>query len=299
MKRFLLKITIWSVLSFLALNAIAFGSLCFLGKSNLYKPQYLENGVKETVFDYVILGSSTGLTTLDSKQIDADSGKKGLNISLDDTSLSSHYVMLQHFYALGKKTDYLVLAITPWDISDSKPTISNNDYRFLPDVDKTYVHDYYGEMEKGFFKPLFLSRYFPLFGVSYYNTEVFYPSLLTVVKPEKRNRFDEKGNYSYPDFSGKPTKGKRRLMKGEFKNPYFHKIAQLCKRNNTELILYQSPLFETDLKYEAAPENLKFVNHYNILTEPSFYDNIHVNQRGRKICSQAFAKEEFLRGQHN
>ena len=69
----------------------------------MYKNQFVKNGVKETEFDYVVLGSSTGLTTLDTKLIDEKMYTSGLNISMDDTSLSSHYLMLQYFLSLGKK----------------------------------------------------------------------------------------------------------------------------------------------------------------------------------------------------
>ncbi len=86
MKKFLLKIGMYGLVSFIMLNLIAWTSLYFMGKSSLYKPEYLTNRVKETQFDYVVLGSSTGLTTLNTSLIDSLSGKKGFNISIDDTS---------------------------------------------------------------------------------------------------------------------------------------------------------------------------------------------------------------------
>jgi len=290
MKQFLLKIAGYGLVSFLILNGIAFLCLYFLGNSNFYKPQFVKNGVFEKEFDYVVLGSSTGLTTLDTKLMDSITGKKGLNISMDDSALSSHYLMLRHFYALNRKTKCLVLAITPWDMAVTNPTLNVNDYRFLPYVNEEYVYEYYKSLEQTSFKVLTLSRYVPIIGMTYYNTELFYPSLLAALHPEKRNRFDDAGNYSYPNF-GKPKKSENKIMELELKNPYYKKIKQLCIDHKIQLILYQSPIFKTSV-VTVDNQYQKIINHSQLFQESiMFYDNLHVNDKGRKICSEKFADE--------
>jgi len=287
MKHFLYKIGFYGIVSFIVLNLIAFLCLYFIGKSNLYKPEFVQNGVKETNFDYVILGSSTGLTTLDTKLIDSISGKNGLNISIDDTSMSSHYLMLEHFYGSGKKTNCLVLSIAPWDVSNAAPVLNNNDYRFLPYVNRNYVYDYYSEMETNTFKTLTFSRYFPIFGVSYYNIELFYPSLLTAIRPEKRNRFDEKGNYSYPEDGSKPSDVAPSVEAITIKKPFYKRIKDFCLHHNIKLILYQPPSYKAKVIINGSYD---VINHSDLLKDPAlFYDNIHVNNRGRKVCSEKLA----------
>ena len=162
MKKFLFKIAIYTFFILLIGNGIAWLSLFFIGKSNLYKPQFVKNGVKEKHFDYVVLGSSTGLTTLDTKLIDEKLKTKGLNISMDDSALSSHYLMLQFFYQQQKKTDYLVLAVTPWDLANENPVINNNDYRFLSERNTTAVSEYYQTIPYEDFPVLKYATYFPL-----------------------------------------------------------------------------------------------------------------------------------------
>jgi len=290
MKLFLIKIIGYGLLSFLILNGLAFLSLYLLGNSNFYKPQFVKNGVYEKKFDYVVLGSSTGLTTLDTKLIDSITGKKGLNISMDDSALSSHYLMLQHFYASQKRTKTLVLAITPWDLAVSNPVLNDNDYRFLPYISEKYVYEYYKSIEKSKFKVLTFSKYFPIIGLSYYNTELFYPSLVAALKPKKRNRFDDKGNYSYPNLGG-PSVIKYNIVDLELKNPYYYKIKQFCSDNKIQLILYQSPLFNIRVE-PITIINQKLINHSQLIKQESFfYDNIHVNNKGRKICSLNFTKQ--------
>lgn len=289
MKKFLTTFFKYAISLFIFFNIIAFFSLFVLNKSCFYKPQFIKNGVEETKFDYVVLGSSTGLTTLDTKLIDSIATKKGLNISMDDSSLNTHYLMLKHFYTVGKQTEKLVLVITPWDISNAKAKLNNNDYRFLPHINNNYVFEYYNEMEKELFKPLTFSRYIPIIGVSYYNTEIFYPSLITFVDSKKRNRFDDKGNYSYPNL-GAPKNKEIEIERLTINNLYYYKIAKFCKSKNIKLITYISPIYRT----KVTTNNSNILNHsYLIKSKDFFYDNIHVNSLGRKKCSIEFASSVF------
>lgn len=293
MKKFLYKIFLFGLAVFLLLNIVSYLSLYFLGKSNYYKQQFVVNGVKETTFDYVVLGSSTGLTTLDTKLIDSLSNKKGLNISMDDSGLSSHYLMLKFFYDSGKQTDKLVLAVTSHDIGNKLPSISDNDYRFLPHIYNSEVYDYFQELDKTYFNVFTLSKYCPLIGVSYFNAEVFYPSLIAAMKPLHRNRFDNRGNYSYPNNSKTLKKTEKNIKEQniQINNPYYHKIKEFCNQKDIELIVYLSPVYKVKASFT---DNVKIINHSNFLESAEcFYDNIHVNGYGRKECSTEFAKVIF------
>ena len=287
MKKFLKTITIYGFSIFIVLNLISFLCLYSLEKSSFYKQQFVKNGVKETVFDYVILGSSTGLTTLDSKQIDSISGLNGLNISMDDSSLSAHYLILQQFYNFGHQTKEIVLCVIPKDLSNPNPRINGNDYRFLPHANDANVKEYFSEME-GDNKWIYqVTSFLPIVGVSYFNSELFFPGILAAFKPQKRNLFDDRGNFSYP-VSRSTSKGleqiNKKTQKVDVVNPYFIKIVDFCKQNNIQLTVYQSPIYNTQLVYDS---NFQVINHASLLTDVSlFYDKIHVNRNGRTICSR-------------
>lgn len=290
MKKFLTKIVLYTFFILLIGNGIAFLSLYVLGKSQLYKNQFVKNGVKEKHFDYVVLGSSTGLTTLDTKLIDKTLNTSGLNISMDDTSLSSHYLMLQYFLSLGKTTNQLILCVTPGDLKNPVNELNNNDYRFLTEVQDTLVYNYYDRMEQGELKVLAYSKFMPILGVSYYNNELFYPSLYAFLKPNKRNRFDDKGNYTYPQIANNIKRGAIRNVETKYINPSFLKIKKLCEKNKIQLVVYQSPIHRTNVIFPGT-KDFKIINHSAILPEELFYDNIHVNSKGRTFCTLAFCKE--------
>ncbi len=291
MKKFIIKLSVYSFFLLIFLNIVSYLILENLSNSQFYKPQFVKNAKIGNKFDYVVLGSSVGLTTLNTKQIDSTFVLNGLNISMDDSSLNSHFLMLQHFYKCKKTTDKLVLCISPWDIIKEEYQLNNNDYRFLSDVNMDYISDYYYQMEPGFFKKLYLSKYFPIIGVSYYNFEIFFPSLLTIFNKKKHNKFDDRGNFSYPDYGTSKNDVKMKVEKVLLKNKYFNKIQTFCITNNIELIVYQAPLLGKKINYTNIPNGIKFINHSDFIDNDMFYDNIHVNSKGRTFCTLAFCKE--------
>jgi len=270
---------------------ISYASLWALRQGSFYKPSFLEQQVELEALDYVVLGSSTGLTTLNTQVLDSVLGTQGLNLSMDDTALSSQYVMLQHFIASGKQVETCILSASILDYDVEYPVLSGNDYRFAPFGYRDYVQDYYSSFSERSAEVLSISNWFPMLSVGYYNTELFYPSLLSLLNSKKRNRFDAFGNYSYPEIS-KPSAPiiRRRALKVEFKNPYIKRIHDLCKAQNIKLIVYLPP--HKQLNVHPVKTTFSIINHSTIIDDLRyFYDNVHVNKSGRQVVSLMFARD--------
>ncbi len=290
MARFIKYILLISIAFIVMANLISLGSLYALKSSSFYKPSFLVNSVDEKNFDYIILGSSVGLTTLDTKQIDAINNSKGINLSMDDTGMSSQYLMLHHFLAEGKHAKYCVLAPGIAALENKSTTFGDNDYRFLMYVDRDYIYEYYKNADTYAANVSYLTRWFPFIGISYYNTELFYPSLQSIVKPKSRHRFDDKGNYTYPNTMKSFKREDMETQKVSLEHPYLSKIKTLCDENNIELIYYFAPMRGKTIQFDNA--KTKVINHSRVLKEDTyFYDDIHVNYLGRTIVSEMFAKE--------
>lgn len=291
MRTFLKNVGIILVLVVGISSLISVGSLWALRQSDFYKPSFLVNSVKESRFDYIILGASTGLTTLNTQLIDSINHTKGVNLSMDDTSLPSQYLMLQHFLAQGKTTRFCVLAPSNASFDSKHNRLSDNDYRFLPFVNASYVYDYYNSFSGTSSNILGLSRWMPELGVSYYNAELFYPSLLSLINPKKRNRFDVHGNYEYPFIKYQDsTLVTFEPMPIQFTNIYLLKIMELCRANNIELICYLTPMMDKQVILE--PIELKVINHSNLLMNAKYFnDAIHVNYLGNRQASVRFADD--------
>ena len=76
-----------------------------LRNSAFFKPNYVTH-LNEKNIDYVILGSSRGLTTLDTKVLDSVWGTKGFNASLDGQNILGSVMMLEHLLANNYKLKY-------------------------------------------------------------------------------------------------------------------------------------------------------------------------------------------------
>ena len=291
MRRFIKHSVIVIVVSLILVNILSYTSLWSLRESSFYKPSFLMNTVEEEDFDYIILGASTGLTTLNTKAIDSVLGTSGINLAMDDTGIASHYLMLQHFLNQGKTSKYCLLVPNAISYDINYSNVSDNDYRFLPFVNEDYVNTYYDAYDGFESNVMSVSDYVPFVGVSYYNAELFFPSLLTAVNAQKRNRFDERGNYTYPERNVKSVPISSKIDKMiKFKNTDLEAIWNLCKANDIELICYVAPMQDTSIKTKV--QNFQVINHSDLLDNTKyFYDTIHVNEKGRQLTSLEFAAD--------
>ncbi len=297
MKKFLIKSGIYLVALILISNLICVGLMFSLRNSSFYKPYFLTSNFQERqVFDYVILGSSRGLTTLDSRQIDEELNTSGLNISMDDTDLKSHLLMLKHFVASSYKSRKVILTLDQSNFIKTDSTLGNNDYRFAAYGYKDYVRAHYKSYEEGTVKPLSRSGYLPILSYSYYNLELIAPSLMAIGQPEKRNKFDDYGNYSYPTNRSIKKPKKIETVEAKFSNPILDNIQKICQEQNMELIIYIAPYADRQILIDNNESNYKVMNHSGILLnqEELFYDIIHVNKIGRQKATEHFIQELSL-----
>ena len=291
MTLFLKRLGFILIVFFLLVQLLSFTSLWALRRGSFYKPSFLINSVDEQNFDYIILGASTGLTTLNTEVVDSLLGTKGINLSMDDTAISSQFVMLKHFINQGNFTRYCILASSIKDFDVKQPKLSGNDYRFLPFINEQYISDYYAAFDS--FDAVIMSQanWLPIASLGYYNMELFYPAIISVMDSKKRNRFDANGNYSYPTLK-KPSVyiADRRKMNLNFSNPYLKKIKEYCDTNNIKLICYISP--HEKIEVNSLNTSYDIINHSLLLTDKRFfYDAMHINSEGRQLVSERFANE--------
>jgi hypothetical protein len=288
MKLFILKIVKYVTAIILMANVLGWTGDLILRKSSFFKPSFLLNNYKQgEQFDYFILGSSRGLTTLDSKQIDSSLSTKGINLSMDDTDLKTHLLMLNHFFKNGYKSKYCVLVLD--NLTSSGVKLGDNDYKFASFINEEYVKNHFKTYESTRLKPLFNSLYWPFLKYSYYNIQIIPPVLLSILNPKKRHRFDVNGNYTYPNIKNKSHKNKRiKIDTSRISNPLVNEFRKLCEINKTELIIYIAPY--ENLKIILDQEENIFNNSAVINDENLFYDAIHVNKEGRKAATNEFIK---------
>ncbi len=291
MKKFIFKTFKYCAFCFIIINGISFFSQYVLKKSNLYKPSFLINQYKvDKQFDYITLGSSRGLTTLNTQQIDKSLETHGLNLSMDDTDLKSHLLMLNHFVKNGYKTKNCILTLDDNNFLATSLKLGNNDYKFVPFINQKHVKKHYNKYETQKLKPLYHADLFPFLSYSYFNLELFMPSIICLLNPNYRNRFDETGNYSYPKANKHGAKKALKKQTKSITNSLVRDIHQLCLENDINLIIYIAPYQNKEIAITDNPLNV--INHSSSITDSKlFYDDIHVNKQGRTVATNNFIND--------
>ncbi|MGB3591985.1 MAG: hypothetical protein WBA16_09915 [Nonlabens sp.] len=294
MKKFIKKIALYLVVFVILGNLI--GLLCqyFMASSQFYKPNYVVNALdSSTNYDYFIVGSSRGLTTVDSKQIDQSLNTNGINLSMADTDLKTQLLMVKHFYNSGYSSKNCILVLDKSHYTETYKELGGNDYRFIGYGRRDYINEHYDKYETGTIKPLSLSNYFPFAGFAYFNLELFLPSGLAALKPDFRNKFDDRGNYSYPNQNLTAPQAIRRSTTAIINNPLVKEMAALTAQYNTKLTIYIAPyinesqnVFVEDIDASIINQSDQFVG-----KEHLFYDDLHVTTIGREVATTALIPE--------
>lgn len=271
-----------AALSLIALQGISFILLFTFRDSSFYKTsQAFRNS--NTHYDFAILGSSRGLTSIDTKYLGQQTSQNGFNFSLDDSHIGTHELMLQHL--LWNKIDLDTLFLVYENASGTVRKMSSNDYRFLPFIHTSHVSLYMDAMNDT--ELLKASKYFPFVGLGYYNIELLFPALVSILKPNYSYHYNDFGDYSYPNSRGKLGDIKDKTATLNFNNVQLRRIAKRCKQEGIELVILISPSYKTKFKYEGDFKKYNIIDLSKSVTGAKyFYDQLHLNSRGKEKFTQ-------------
>ena len=281
---FIKKIVFWGLISLLLLNL--FG--CFLDyrirKSNIFKVNVLFN---KKLPQNIILGSSRSLTGVNTELLSKLTKKKWYNLSVDDTKPETHLLLLRLLVDEDKIPSNLMLQYDGENKNFDSTTFFDNDYRFLPYINsKSLISGYFKN------KPNYiLFKYLPIFKYIYFNTELFFPSVLLFIKPNYQHRFYLKtGDYSYPsDYVLRDTFKKMENKVIVLNNPFIHKFDSSCKANSIKLFLYTAPMYKVQIKTDINREDyFNFSNLY--ISASKFSDDIHIAHNAKNDFTLRLAK---------
>jgi hypothetical protein len=261
--------------------------LIIIKKSNIFKCTYVYNNLSNVTLDYIVLGSSRGLTTLNTNKIDSKLGLTGFNASTDGGGIATNWLMLNHLIHCNVKFKYCILVLDDMGIEDNTYQFSKNTYRFIPFFNYENIQNEINKFEDCREKFNFrASRFYPGFTVFENNKVILPTAIRALINPKERNRFDENGNYVYPS---KVKIDKTYINDTVTYRKYghvYHEFENLCKKNNIILITYIAPLQEHHLN---LPPKSHLINHSSLFNNSIyFYDHLHVNSIGRDRATDSF-----------
>lgn len=252
------------------------------------KIQWLYNKEAQE-YDYAINGSSRAYTTLDLSKIEQRTGKKGINISVDGSSIPDQYLMLKIFIQNKNRIKKLYLQIDPFS-SDTEEIFDFAIPKFFPYLKDEIVFDHF----KQFGYEWYAYRYIPFYRYAKYNTLWGPHEVLIDHFKILPHDFDEYGDYFYPNIDYKAPKKLRHLtfdLNSRFK--FLNEIITLCKQNHIQLILFTAPVADIIIDKEYHQNIISFtemmkskgVLYYNYgdlygNNPENFYSEIHLSGNG-------------------
>ncbi|TDQ12000.1 hypothetical protein [Pedobacter metabolipauper] len=288
MKRLFQHLFILFLVSLFLFWLLDLGFTYVFQKGNYTKIQWLDK-VKDQKFDYAIHGSSRAFTTIDIPQIGDSTGKKGINISVDGSSIPDQYLMLKLFLLKNNTVKKLYLQVDPFS-SDMEEVFEFAVPKFFPYIKDDVVFDHF----KQFGKEWYAYRYIPFYRYAKYNTLWGIHEVINDKFSVLPQDFDQFGDFFYPNVNYKAPEKLRHMtfdLKGKYK--FLNLIIDLCKQYNIKLILFTAPvadiIIDNDYKNNAvAFGNLmksKGVAYYNYGdlygNDPKmFFNEIHLSKSG-------------------
>jgi hypothetical protein len=261
--------------------------LGIIKKSNIIKTTYVFNNLTNVTLDYVVIGSSRGLTTLNTNKIDSVISIKGYNASLDGAGIATNWLMLNHLIHCNVKFKYCIFVLDEMGIEDNIYQFSKNTYRFIPFFNYDHIQNEISKFEDCREKFNFrASRFYPGFSV-FENNKIILPlAIKSLINPKQRNKFDEKGNYIYPLINRPSETYLNDTITYINYGQVYQGFVNLCEKNNIKFITYIAPL---QGKHLRIPYKSHLINHSSLFNNSKyFYDHLHVNSIGRDKATDSF-----------
>lgn len=297
MKIFFKKLFLLASILFILFWLLDLGFTYVFQRGYYTKIQWLY-GIKNSKFDYAINGSSRAFTTIDIPAVQQNTGKKGINISVDGSSIPDQYLMLKLFLLNKNKISKLYLQVDPFS-SDTEEIFDFAIPKFMPYLKNDVVYDHY----KQFGNEWVAYRYIPFYRYAKYNTLWGIHEVLIDRFRILPQDFDNYGDFFYPNVNYKGPEKLRQLtfdLKGKYK--FLNQIIELCKSNDIEVILFMAPVadiiidenFKQNMiafKDLMSSKGVKFYSYGDLYgNDPTmFYNEIHLSRKG----AEDFTKHIF------
>lgn len=257
---------------------------------NYTKTQWIYK-IKKQRFDFAVHGSSRGYTTIDVGAIARETHLKGINLSIDGSSIPDQYLLLKIFLEHQNSIQQLYLQVDPVSAS-TEHIFASTIPKLFPYLKDPFVFDHYKQY--GFI--WYVYRYVPFYRYAEYNTIWGLHQFLNEFFHLFPKEYDLYGGRFYPVAQyKKPTQYRQFAFDLTSDYKYLNKIIALCQANNIKLVLFTAPYSHVavDRAYRqnvAAftkminAKGITYINYAHAYNHAFnlFYDDVHLNQNGVK-----------------
>ena len=283
-KTFIRKTFIVLLSIFIILNVFGLILDYQLRLSNVFKVNILFN---KKLPENLILGSSRSLTGINTELLSKLTKKQWYNLSMDDTKTETHLLFFNLLVSLNKIPKCALLQYDRQNLNLDSFKFFDNDYQFLPFLNTNQIIDDYfcSKPNYVFFK------YLPIYKYVYFNTELLFPSILSIFNSGYHHKFIEKtGDYDYPnDYTMKYSKTKFGKRSIHLKNSLVDSCVSICNKCNIQLYIYTAPIYHVHTNTDRTMNNyFDFSDIY--LNAEQFSDDFHIAHKTKNDFTTKLSK---------
>jgi len=240
-----------------------------------------------TTVDYVLLGSSRVNYSLQTKLIEAKTGKKGYNLGMNATNVVETRALLEEFLKIRKTKVVYVQVDIQYNNHTPDPV---GEIPWMPFLHETAVHNHF----KAYGSQYNTYRYIPFYRYQKFAGRLGARETVASFLGSGYAYEDSKG---YMPLYGELTEEDDFVPEQtvEKENLLYKELLVFCKENNIKVYFFTSPYY----RFKGNIEKLAtFLPHYtnfsDSIPERTYYsDQVHLNTGGAKRFTEIFIETYF------
>jgi|GEM_PF-841507 len=237
-------------------------------------------------FDYIILGSSRAYYHLDPILIEEKTGKKGLNLGLNNSYPFEIKLMLDQFFksSTTKKVfiqvDYTFNVIQP----DQEAFIS-----FIPYLNEEDVYNEFSNNTNDFN----ILHTLPFYRYQKYESQLGFRNILLSSLNKKPTFLERNGFKPIPTATAYNESFTYEL--NPIQNQHIKEILDMAKQREVDVFFFTAPMYQCKGNHEVFKSLLNNYQDFSeLVREKSYFvDAIHLNEKGAKLFTEVFSNTYF------
>ena len=232
------------------------------------------------VYDYVVLGSSRALHHVDPLQIEKLTGKRGLNLGLQDAKPFDIKLFVRHLIDKKITNSIYVQIDDSWNIDQGGEKSSLN---WLPFIDEVFVWE---EFEKLGLKKYHYYKHIPFYKYARYESEIGIRDYIKGLIGQELSTIKDMGYISLEEVMKDQDRSKKYLIDiKDTVNIHLEEVLTLSEVNHVKITFFTAPIYNSEGNHSILKKYLpNYYDYTDSISDPKYFaDSRHLNSEGAKI----------------
>jgi hypothetical protein len=292
MKKFLLTIGIYLLITYLLLLALDYGYTTLYSKSVVRNKVQLTLNAPPKHYDVIFIGSSRAENHLIPAMFQ-DKGLKTYNFGMSGSNLCENTLLLKLFFEKGNTVDTVLLQMDLNFESEAPNNVVKNTFLPFLTINET-VYKHYLAVPGD---PVFWYRYIPFYRYLVVDSKIGMRELAMTVA-NKQSKYNSTNGYLPLDNIMVVEEKDKFDVKFVKKNKFYDQIKTICHHRGVKLITFEAPFckeLEVDHYFGKMKKNVPEIYDYSyaIHADSLFSSCGHLNHNGAVAFTNLILQNHF------